>query len=73
MVPFKMGVYTAAVICWPKHYYGGAYVISNQNPRWTQKPIYTPICTHHIRSSLLCTPVITFLTVGAPQALPMRN
>ena len=24
--------------------YGGAYVISNQDPRWTQKPIYPPIC-----------------------------
>ena len=29
---------------------GGAYVISNQNPRCTQKPIYSPIFTHHIRS-----------------------
>ena len=37
--------------------YGGAYVISNQDPRCTQKPIYIPIFTHHIRSSLLCTPV----------------
>ena len=29
---------------------GGAYVISNQNPRWAQKPIYSPVFTHHIRS-----------------------
>ena len=32
-------------------YYGGAYDISsNQDPRWTQKAIYTPVFTHHIRS-----------------------
>ena len=47
MVPFKMGVYTAAVICWPKHYYGGAYVISNQKPTMDPKThiypyLYTP-------------------------------
>ena len=35
---------------------GGAYVISNQNPRCTQKPTYAPIFTHRIRSSILCTP-----------------
>ena len=29
---------------------GGAYVISNQDPRCTQKPMYSPIFTHHIRS-----------------------
>ena len=29
---------------------GGAYVISNQNPRWAQKPIYSPVFTHHILS-----------------------
>ena len=34
---------------------GGAYVISNQDPRWTQKPTYIPIFPHHIRSWLLCT------------------
>ena len=37
-------------------YSGWAYVVSNQDPQCTQKPIYTPIFTHHIRSSLLCTP-----------------
>ena len=37
---------------------GGAYVVSNQDSRFTQKNIYTPIFTHHIRSWLLCTPVI---------------
>ena len=31
---------------------------SNQYPWWTQKPIYTPIFTHHIRSWLLSTLVI---------------
>ena len=30
--------------------YGGAYVVSNQDPPWTQKPIYTPIFTHQIKS-----------------------
>ena len=30
---------------------------SNQDPRCTQKPIYTRIFTHHIRSWLICTPV----------------
>ena len=35
---------------------GGANVISSQDPRWTQKPIYPPMFTHHIRSWLLCTP-----------------
>ena len=33
-----------------KCYYGWAHVISNQDPRCTQKPIYTPMFTHHIRS-----------------------
>ena len=37
--------------------YGGAYVISNQDPRWTQKTIYTPIFSHHIWSWLICTPL----------------
>ena len=32
----------------------GAYGMSNQDPRGTLKPIYTPIFTHLIRSSLLC-------------------
>ena len=31
---------------------------SNQDPRWTQKPIYAPIFTHHIRSWLLRASVI---------------
>ena len=31
---------------------------SNQDLQWAQKPIYTPIFTHHIRSWLLCTLVI---------------
>ena len=35
---------------------GGAYVVSNQNLRCTQKPIYTPILTRHIRSWLLRAP-----------------
>ena len=39
-------------------YSGGAYDVSNRNPRWTQKPIYTPIFTYLIWSSLLCTSVI---------------
>ena len=30
---------------------------SNQNPRCRQKPTYTPIFSHHVRSRLLCTPV----------------
>ena len=42
----------------PPRYYGWTNVISNQDPRWTQKPIYTPIFTHHIRSWLFCTPLI---------------
>ena len=29
---------------------GWAYVISNQDPLWTQKPMHTPIFTHHMRS-----------------------
>ena len=29
----------------------------NQDPPCTQKPIYTPIFTHHMRSWLICTPV----------------
>ena len=29
--------------------YGKPYH-SNQDPRCTQKPIYTPVCAHHIRS-----------------------
>ena len=48
---------------WPNHgaartryiatavdYYGGEYVIGNENPRWTQKPIHTPVFTHYMRS-----------------------
>ena len=31
---------------------------SIQNPRRTQKPIYDPILTHHIRSWLLCFPLL---------------
>ena len=31
---------------------GGAYVLSNQDPRCTQNPIYTPIFSHNIRSQL---------------------
>ena len=46
--------------CASKAFYSGWAndVCSIQNPRRTQKPIYTPIFTHHIRSWLLCTPVI---------------
>ena len=36
-------------------YSGWANDISNQDPRWTQKPIYTPLFTHQIRSWLLGT------------------
>ena len=47
-------------------FYGGAYVISNQDPRWTRKPIYTPIFTHHIRSWIY-TPVDScFRDVSGP-------
>ena len=38
---------------------------SNQDPRFTLKPICTPIFTHHIRSWLLCTPVNTTFVVDA--------
>ena len=34
------------------YYHGGAYDTSNQNPRWTQTPVYTPIFTHQIGSRL---------------------
>ena len=33
--------------------YGGAYVLSNEDPRWTPKPIYSPIFTHPVRSWIL--------------------
>lgn len=29
------------------YYCGGAYVVSDQDPRWTQNLIYTPIFTHY--------------------------
>ena len=29
-------------ICMLEYYYGGAYVISNQSPRWTPKPCISP-------------------------------
>ena len=41
----------------PYYIYGWAYDISNQNPRWTQKPIYSPIFIHHSGSWLIDTPV----------------
>ena len=41
----------------------GGHVISNQNPRWTQKPTYTRIFTHNIRSRLPCTPEKTQCSV----------
>ena len=44
--------------------HGWAYVISNQDPRCTQKPIYTPIFFHHIKSSLLCTFTTALFTGG---------
>ena len=34
-------------------YFEGAYDVCNQDPRWTPKPTYTPIFTHHVRSWLL--------------------
>ena len=46
----------AAYMCAPSINITGGH--SNQDPRCTQKPICTPIFTHHIRSWLLCTPVI---------------
>ena len=39
-----------------KHPIAGSH--SNQDPRCTIKPVYTPIFTHHIRFWLLRTPVI---------------
>ena len=62
ILPFQLSqrvyVWTMLLQCGSIAVYGGAYVTRNQDPRWTQKPIYTPIFTHHIRSWLLCTPVI---------------
>ena len=37
---------------------GGAYVVSNQNPRLDLKIMYSPMFTHHIWFWLLCSPVI---------------
>ena len=44
---------TAVLFIFIPYYYditGGACDVSNQNLRCTQKPIYTPIFTHHVRS-----------------------
>ena len=49
----------AAYMCAPSINITGGH--SNQDPRCTQKPICTPIFTHHIRSWLLCIPVIGVL------------
>ena len=45
--------------------YGGAYVVSNQTPRWTQKPC-VPLCfTHHSWFWLLCSPVNTMKHIAS--------
>ena len=36
----------------PRQYFTGNHI--NQDPPCTQKPIYTPIFTHHMRSWLIC-------------------
>ena len=50
---------------------------NTQNPRWTQKLMYTPIFTHHIRSWLICTPVIVVTQIrghiaGSSPPFPLR-
>ena len=67
ILPFQLSqrvyVWTMLLQCGSIAVYGGAYVTRNQDPRWTQKPIYTPIFTHHIRSWLLCGHTITYHTI----------
>ena len=46
---------------------------SNQNPRWPQKPIYSPIFTHHITSWLIICPPVIVVALGTHSPQPTAH